>query len=268
MSNQISTSLILGRQPATPWWSPEVLRHDAVERIESLAIAMSRLRNDSSFRPERIIIDGGITAADSLEFLAALPGDFYGDVLMIEDPKLAFLSAAGTEGRRVLYTLSRNDVDFYLWVYRLGPMADRKNEPAIQPIRVLMADDHARTREIVGGLLSDLGCEVFFAKSGFEAIRMADHHRPQVVFLDGLMPELTGFEVARLIRNLPGEYKPRIVMLTAVYKKLQYRNDAKLRYGIDGYLHKPVAREDLASAIFDNDGTWSLSQTPAVSKAA
>jgi CheY-like chemotaxis protein len=262
MSNAHSTSLIL-RNAAVLNWSDELLTNPAVERIADLAIAQSRLQSEGSFRPERILIDGGgTTAAEWLEFLAALPADFHGDVLMIEDGNLAFLSAAGAEGKRVLYTLARHDVDFYLWVYQLAATADRKKEPAMAPIRVLIADDHAGTRDIVGDLLEDLGCEVFFAKSGFEAIRAADHHRPQVVFLDGLMPEMTGFEASRFIRNLSAGYNPRIVMLTAVYKKPGYRNDAKVRYGVDGYLVKPVAREELASAIFDNDGAWSLAQTP------
>jgi CheY-like chemotaxis protein len=262
MSHTRSTSLILGAEPAIQW-SPSVVSSQEVERISNVWTAKARLLADTSYRPERIIIDGEATnAAEWLEFLAALPSDFHGDVLMIEDATLAFLSAAGAEGRRVLYTLARHDVDFYLWVYQLGDAPDRAKEPGMVPIRVLIADDHCRTRETVGELLRELGCEVFFAKSGFEAIRVADHHRPQVVFLDGLMPEMTGFEAARFIRKLSGGYNPRIVMLTAVYKKAGYRNDAKLRYGVDGYLVKPVAREELASAIFDNDGAWSLSQAP------
>lgn len=268
MPNPNSTSLILGPQ-AVLSWSDEILTTAAVERIADLATAQSRLQGDGEFRPDRIIIDGGGTsAAEWLEFLAALPSDFHGDVLMIEDANLAFLSAAGAGGKRVLYTLARHDVDFYLWVYQLAATADRKKEPAMAPIRVLIADDHARTRDTVGELLKDLGCEVFFAKSGFEAIRAADHHRPQVVFLDGLMPEMTGFEASRFIRKLSDGYNPRIVMLTAVYKKAGYRNDAKVRYGVDGYLVKPVAREDLASAIFDNDGAWSLGQSPVAAVAS
>ena len=266
MSNSI-TSLILGPQSASTW-SPEVLRLDSVERLSELHTAQQRLHADKTFRPERIIVDGVGTAAEALEFLAALPADFHGDVLMIEDANLAFLSAAGAEGRRVLYTLAKHDVDFYRWVYQLGPTPDRQKEPGMAAIRVLIADDSARTRDTVGDLLKDLGCEVFFAKSGFEAIRVADHSRPQVIFLDGLMPEMSGFEAARFIRNLSPGYKPRIVMLTAVYKRMAYREDAKKNYGVDGYLVKPVAREELASAIFDNDGAWRLTQAPVTAVSA
>jgi CheY-like chemotaxis protein len=267
MSVPLTTSLILGEKPAMSW-SRDAMRRATLERISNLSTAQARLRDDQSFRPERILIDGGITAPELLEFLAALPVDFHGDVLMIEDGTRAFLSAAGAEGRRILYTLARHDVDFYLWVYQLGPDGDRQKAPGLTPIRVLIADDHARTRDTVAALLENLGCEVFFARSGFEAIRVAEHHRPQVVFLDGLMPEMTGFEAALFIRRLSASYKPRIVMLTAMYKKAQYRSDARLRYGIDGYLLKPVARQELASAIFDNDGAWNLAQEPAMAVAS
>ena len=213
---------------------------------------------------ERVIIDGGATATDFLAFLAAVPPDFAADILFVETRANTFLSASGPEGRRVLYSMSEDDLDFYCSVFSL--VDDRTLNVVsacaaagrLERVKVLVAEDDQKTRELLLALVRELGCETLVASSGLEAIKHASEHRPQVVFLDGLMPEMHGFEVARIIRKLDDRYQPRIVMLTGVYKGTSYRNDAKLRYGIDGYMVKPVSRADLASAIFDDSGSWSL----------
>jgi CheY-like chemotaxis protein len=213
---------------------------------------------------KRIIIDGGATAADFLNFLAFLPADFAGDIVFVESKASTFLSAAGPEGRRVLYSMNEDDLDFYCSVFSL--VDDRTLNIAgacaaagrLERVKVLVAEDDPKTRELLLALVRDLGCEALVASSGLDAIKHINEQRPQVIFLDGLMPEMHGFEVARIVRKLDGSYQPRIVMLTGVYKGTGYRNEAKLRYGIDGYMVKPVSRADLASAIFDDSGSWSL----------
>jgi CheY-like chemotaxis protein len=230
-------------------------------------------RDRDPFEVERVIIDNAATASEFLLFLATLPAEFKGDVLFVEGYSRAFLSAAGVEGRRSLYTLDADDVDFYCAVYALRDMPNLNAASSceavgrMRKVRVLVAEDDDKTREILATLLEDLGCESFIARGGLEAIRLANENHPQVIFLDGLMPEMHGFEAARIIRQNAG-YTPRIIMLTGVYKNTKYRNEAKLRYGIDGYLIKPVSREEFASAIFDENGMWRLDQAaPALTTA-
>ena len=116
-------------------------------------------------------------------------------------------------------------------------------------MRVLIAEDEVKTREMVIEMLNSLGCETLVARTGFEAIRIAEEQRPNVIVLDGLLPEMHGFEVARFIRNLSGDYRPRIVILTAIYKNQRYQSEAR-KYGVDHYLVKPAKRNELANAIF------------------
>jgi response regulator RpfG family c-di-GMP phosphodiesterase len=58
------------------------------------------------------------------------------------------------------------------------------------------------------------------------------------------------FEVARFVRALDPAYRPRIAIITAIYKDTRYQNEARLKYGVDHYLVKPVTRDQVASAVF------------------
>lgn len=68
---------------------------------------------------ERVIIDHCATAAQYLELLSALPAEFAGDVLYLRPDDSGFLSATGRGGDRILYSLSRGDVRFYLEAHGL-----------------------------------------------------------------------------------------------------------------------------------------------------
>jgi CheY-like chemotaxis protein len=117
-------------------------------------------------------------------------------------------------------------------------------------MRVLIAEDEKKTRAILSEMLRELGCETVEAGSGFEAVKLVQEHRPEVLVLDGLLPEMHGFEVARFVRSMAPAYRPRIVIITAVYKSQKYRSEAKLQFGVDHYLIKPVTKEAVAEAVF------------------
>ena len=117
-------------------------------------------------------------------------------------------------------------------------------------MRVLVAEDEKKTRGILVEMLREMGCQTVEAGSGYEAIKLVQEHRPDVVLLDGLLPEMHGFEIARFIRSMQPAYKPRIVIITAVYKSQRYQNEAKLQFGVDNYLIKPVTKEAVREAVF------------------
>jgi CheY-like chemotaxis protein len=117
-------------------------------------------------------------------------------------------------------------------------------------MRVLIAEDERKTRAMLVEMLRSLGCETVEAATGFEAVKLVQENRPDVLLLDGLLPEMHGFEVARFVRSLAPEYRPRIVIITAVYKSQRYQSEAKLQFGVDHYLLKPVTKEALAAALF------------------
>jgi CheY-like chemotaxis protein len=104
----------------------------------------------------------------------------------------------------------------------------------------LIVDDDRMVRSRLSDHLTIHDYRIAESKTAYEAIQAAAQHRPDLVLLDGLLPQMHGFEVARMINALSVDYKPRIVLMTAIYKHIRYRNEARLKYGITDYLVKPI----------------------------
>ena len=125
--------------------------------------------------------------------------------------------------------------------------------PSVQPQSglpvVLVVEDERKLRWSLIEQFGDMGIEVLTAKSGYEAIRIAGEMRPDLILLDGLLPEMHGFEIARFIRRIDAGYRPHIAIMTAIYKHTRYQNEARLKYGIDDYLIKPVLPHSLADLV-------------------
>jgi two-component system cell cycle response regulator len=115
---------------------------------------------------------------------------------------------------------------------------------------VLIAEDSRRQCAELVQVLETLGArDIRIANTGHEAIRMAFQLRPSIIVLDGLLPGMHGFEVARFIRQIDPNYHPRIIFATAIYKSVRYENEAKLKYGIDAYVVKPITHDGLRAAM-------------------
>ncbi|MDQ3281123.1 MAG: response regulator [Acidobacteriota bacterium] len=115
---------------------------------------------------------------------------------------------------------------------------------------VLIAEDERKLRQrLVDQLTTNFGIAPYVATTGYEAIKLADEHRPELILLDGLLPEMHGFEVARFIRRLDDGYYPHIAIVTAIYKQVRYHNEARLKYGINDYIVKPVSDDALNGVV-------------------
>lgn len=116
-----------------------------------------------------------------------------------------------------------------------------------ETITVLVADDNDSDRLILSGILKRQGHEVLLAENGQKAVDLFTEHRPHLVLLDALMPELDGFEAARLIKCAAGEDLVPIIFLTSL-------KDAEslakcLDAGGDDFLSKPYNRVILEAKI-------------------
>jgi len=114
---------------------------------------------------------------------------------------------------------------------------------------VLVAEDERKLRSWIVDQFLALGIVPMTASGGYEAIRIAGESRPDLILLDGLLPEMHGFEIARFVRRIDRGYRPRIAIMTAIYKNIRYHNEARLKYGIDDYLLKPLQPESLAALV-------------------
>lgn len=113
--------------------------------------------------------------------------------------------------------------------------------------RLLIAEDHAILREGLRALLaSEPDLEVVGeATDGQEAIRFANHHKPDIILMDLSMPNANGTEAIRAIKKRHAGTK--IIALT-VHRTEEYVR-ATFDAGADGYVLKDDTRQELLSAI-------------------
>jgi CheY-like chemotaxis protein len=106
---------------------------------------------------------------------------------------------------------------------------------------VLVVDDDADSVQVLSVFLELLGHQVHAAANGREAIQSAAEHEPDVILLDLVMPDLSGYEAARQIRDLRLPRQPLIVAATGRCGA----NDrmACEQAGIDVHLAKPLELE-------------------------
>ena len=111
--------------------------------------------------------------------------------------------------------------------------------------RVLVVEDNLVNRQVMRGLLSRLGCDVFDAEDGAVALEMLEKADYDVVFMDVHMPVLDGLETTRTLRGRG--YEGPIVALTAS-ASIEEKERCQAA-GMDGFLAKPVRKSELRQAI-------------------
>jgi CheY-like chemotaxis protein len=120
-------------------------------------------------------------------------------------------------------------------------------ESSAETKRVLIADDNRDSTDSLAMLLTQEGYDVRTSYDGREAIKTAREFRPHVIVLDIRMPNVTGFEAARVLGREPSGTRPVLIAITG-----SPGESDKLRAtmsGFDHYLGKPVAPADLLELI-------------------
>jgi NarL family two-component system response regulator LiaR len=117
----------------------------------------------------------------------------------------------------------------------------------LNPIRVMIVDDHGMVRRGLATILkvkADLEL-VAEANNGKEAILLCERARPDVVLMDLVMPEMSGAEATKSIRERWPEVQ--VIALTSFQEKELVRE--ALQAGAISYLLKNVSADDLSAAI-------------------
>ena len=112
--------------------------------------------------------------------------------------------------------------------------------------RILIVDDDPDIVETVAFFLSNSGYQVLAAKDGKEALELVEN-KPDLVFLDIMMPEMNGLEACRKLKNNPKTNSIPVVMLTAQGGKQDV--DDAIDGGANGYVVKPFNLPDLVERI-------------------
>jgi signal transduction histidine kinase/CheY-like chemotaxis protein/HPt (histidine-containing phosphotransfer) domain-containing protein len=116
-------------------------------------------------------------------------------------------------------------------------------------LRVLVVEDNDINRQVIVAALSSLGCWVWTARDGAEALRCVEREpRFDLVLMDCQMPVLDGYRATREIRRQEGD-RGRVPIIGLSAHALQEHRQQGLGAGMNDYLTKPITRERLVAAI-------------------
>jgi len=114
-------------------------------------------------------------------------------------------------------------------------------------LNVLVVDDSSFQRNMICETLESWVDVVGTAENGIEAVEQYDFHKPDLVTMDIMMPEMNGIKALRVIKEISPN--ATVIMLTSVSQKEKMRKAA--RHGADGYITKPFDSQELINEIDD-----------------
>jgi two-component system sensor histidine kinase/response regulator len=148
----------------------------------------------------------------------------------------------------------------FSFTVQLGIQAEpKRRKPVAIPamllgMNVLIVDDNATNRRILQDTLTRWGMKPTVVDGGHAALRALEHarqsnHRYRLILLDGMMPDMDGFELAAMINRDVEFSKATVMMLTSLN---QHGDAARCReLGVAGYVVKPILQAELLKAILN-----------------
>lgn len=126
-------------------------------------------------------------------------------------------------------------------------MGSEVEEISLDGLKVMVIDDSKTIRRTAETLLKKEGCNVVTAVDGFEALSKITDEKPNIIFVDIMMPRLDGYQTCALIKHNQIFKKTPVVMLSSkdgLFDKARGRI-----VGSEQYLTKPFTKDELLSAI-------------------
>jgi two-component system phosphate regulon response regulator PhoB len=113
--------------------------------------------------------------------------------------------------------------------------------------RILVIEDEQDLQQVIGYNLRQAGHQVFAAVQGQEGVRLAQSERPDLVLLDLMLPDISGTEVCRQLKEGPATKAIPVVMVTARGEEIDRVVGFEL--GADDYVVKPFSIRELLLRI-------------------
>jgi len=113
--------------------------------------------------------------------------------------------------------------------------------------KVLVVDDSAPELSNIKKIIGGMGCMVISASNGIQAVELAKKERPDIIFMDIIMPEMDGYEATRKLSNDPEVRDIPIIFVSSKGQKAD-----KLwgqMQGGKGYITKPYKVEEIMNQI-------------------
>jgi CheY-like chemotaxis protein len=121
-------------------------------------------------------------------------------------------------------------------------------EPFLEGREVLVVEDEAQTQDLMRLVVEDLlGGAARICADGEQAMREAAERPPALILLDLMLPRVSGWEVARRLRQSPRTSSVPIIAVSALSRSQE--REAALHAGCDAYLTKPFTPDDLARLV-------------------
>jgi len=127
--------------------------------------------------------------------------------------------------------------------------ADRRRltkEDQMENKKVLVVDDEEKVRHLLRSMLGSKYI-VLEAKDGKVAVDIACSHKPDIILMDIMMPNMDGYTACHTIKQDPATKTIPIVMVTAVGQELNVKLAKEM--GADGYITKPFSLLELLNTV-------------------
>jgi len=150
----------------------------------------------------------------------------------------------------------------------IAPLVERENLPAqLKGVRALAVDDIEMNLEIISRQLKGFGMEVACCNDGFDALAEIERawHRGNphdIVFIDQMMPGLSGETLAERIRAIPQLHETKLVLISSAGRHARSENTRRV---LDAVLDKPIRQRDLLACLAT---LYAAPTSPATRKAA
>jgi two-component system cell cycle response regulator DivK len=112
---------------------------------------------------------------------------------------------------------------------------------------ILIVDDNDNNRKLARDVLEFAGFTTMEATGGVEAVAMTVEHQPDLVLMDIRMPDLSGTEALKLLREDSRTAEIPIVALTS--STMHGDEERFLKEGFDGYLAKPISVKEFPDQV-------------------
>lgn len=113
----------------------------------------------------------------------------------------------------------------------------------------LIVDDDKLVRVVVDPALYHIFEKVVHSKDGTDAIKIAKLIKPDMIFLDLRLPDISGIELCRQLREID-EIKNSVILMLSGENDAKYINEG-MKAGANGYLCKSITKDDLVHYVFD-----------------
>ena len=113
--------------------------------------------------------------------------------------------------------------------------------------KILLADDHAPTREVFTRILETENYRIIQAADGKQALAKAASEKPDLIIMDVMMPNMDGYETLAKLKEDPSTQGIKVMMLTAMDRPRE--RAWALEMGADSYMVKPVRIEEFQTNV-------------------